>query len=94
MVNYICETCNKVFLQKGHFNDHKNKRKYPCKPNEVQINNEILKNPQIILKNPHNENKKNYVCNFCGYLSFRIDTNKNNISFDILFFKSSNKIIL
>jgi len=37
MVEYICKTCNKVFLQKGHLNDHNTKRKYPCKP--IVINN-------------------------------------------------------
>lgn len=30
MVTYICETCQKTFTQKGHLEDHKN-RKRPCK---------------------------------------------------------------
>lgn len=30
MVKYSCETCNKIFTQKGHLEDHKN-RKNPCK---------------------------------------------------------------
>jgi hypothetical protein len=30
MVKYICETCQKTFSQKGHFDDH-HKRKRPCK---------------------------------------------------------------
>ena len=30
MTKYICENCEKVFLQKGHFEEHKN-RKRPCK---------------------------------------------------------------
>lgn len=30
MVNYSCETCHKVFVQKGHFEAHQN-RKRPCK---------------------------------------------------------------
>ena len=29
MVNYICEKCNKVFSQKGHYDRHIN-RKYQC----------------------------------------------------------------
>ena len=30
MAKYICETCQKVFSQKGHLEDHNN-RKRPCK---------------------------------------------------------------
>lgn len=30
MVKYSCETCKKTFTQKGHLEDHKN-RKHPCK---------------------------------------------------------------
>jgi DNA (cytosine-5)-methyltransferase 1 len=34
MVKYSCETCQKTFTQKGHLEDH-NKRKRPCKKNNV-----------------------------------------------------------
>jgi DNA (cytosine-5)-methyltransferase 1 len=34
MTKYICETCQKVFSQKGHFEDHNN-RKRPCKKNNI-----------------------------------------------------------
>lgn len=34
MVTYICETCEKVFNQKGHYKSHK-ERKYPCKKNDT-----------------------------------------------------------
>lgn len=30
MVKYSCETCQKTFTQKGHLEDHQN-RKRPCK---------------------------------------------------------------
>lgn len=29
MVEYLCDVCNKVFAQKGHYDAHKN-RKRPC----------------------------------------------------------------
>ena len=34
MVKYICETCQKVFSQKGHLETHKN-RKRPCKKDNI-----------------------------------------------------------
>ncbi len=34
MVEYLCDVCNKVFIQKGHYDAHKN-RKRPCKKNTL-----------------------------------------------------------
>ena len=34
MIEYTCETCYKIFSQKGHYEDHKN-RKRPCKKNNI-----------------------------------------------------------
>ena len=34
MVGYTCDICDKVFVQKGHYNSHKG-RKRPCKKNDV-----------------------------------------------------------
>ncbi len=34
MVEYLCDICNKVFAQKGHYDAHKN-RKRPCKKNTL-----------------------------------------------------------
>jgi DNA adenine methylase len=34
MVTYTCENCNKVFMQKGHYETHK-ARKRPCKKNDT-----------------------------------------------------------
>ncbi len=34
MVTYTCDTCDKVFMQKGHYNSHK-ARKRPCKKNDL-----------------------------------------------------------
>lgn len=34
MVTYMCETCEKVFTQKGHYKSHK-ERKTPCKKNDL-----------------------------------------------------------
>jgi site-specific DNA-methyltransferase (adenine-specific) len=33
MVEYMCDICNKVFTQKGHYDAHHNK-KFPCKKNK------------------------------------------------------------
>ena len=33
---FICETCGKSFKQRGHYNNHMN-RKTPCKPIEDKI---------------------------------------------------------
>lgn len=42
MVKYSCETCQKVFTQKGHYNSHKN-RKRPCKKDNTIVEQELLK---------------------------------------------------
>lgn len=34
MVTYTCDTCDKVFMQKGHYDSHK-ARKRPCKKNDA-----------------------------------------------------------
>ncbi len=34
MVEYTCDTCDKVFAQKGHYDSHK-ARKRPCKKNDI-----------------------------------------------------------
>jgi DNA adenine methylase len=34
MVEYLCDVCNKIFTQKGHYDAHKN-RKRPCKKNTL-----------------------------------------------------------
>jgi len=39
---YICETCEKSFSQKGHYTNHQNRKK-PCKKKEHKITNEIKK---------------------------------------------------
>ena len=49
MVNYTCEICNKVFLQKGHFNDHVNKRKKLCKLNTILIPHIFLLSFYIVI---------------------------------------------
>ena len=37
MAKYTCETCHKIFAQKGHFESHQN-RKRPCKQdNTIEI---------------------------------------------------------
>lgn len=59
MVSYICETCQKVFKQKGHLESHKN-RKRPCKKDNIieelvekkvqdMMNKPIIKNDTTIL---------------------------------------------
>lgn len=57
---YTCETCGKVFSQKGHFTNHQ-KRKRPCKPIENKVIEqrvkeklqELSKNGEIEIKNKH-----------------------------------------
>ena len=45
MSNYICDTCFKDFKVKSHYDDHKLKRKKPCKPPyELFANLAILTN--------------------------------------------------
>jgi len=39
---YICEKCGKIFFQKCHFTNHKN-RKRPCKPIENKVIEEKVK---------------------------------------------------
>ena len=34
MVKYSCQTCQKTFTQKGHMEDHQN-RKRPCKKDDT-----------------------------------------------------------
>ena len=54
MVNYICDKCNKVFSQKGHYERHIN-RKYQCN----RKNSNYSKNRIIIPK-------MEYECIFCN----------------------------
>lgn len=42
MVKYVCQNCEKVFTQKGHYETHLN-RKRPCKKDETVINNVLQK---------------------------------------------------
>jgi len=41
MVKYTCETCHKTFTQKGHLEDHHN-RKRPCKKDDAIVEQEDL----------------------------------------------------
>lgn len=57
MVQYTCETCQKIFIQKGHFNAHM-KRKRPCKKNntieelvEQKVNEVLSKTNYGTIKN-------------------------------------------
>ena len=43
MVEYSCPTCSKLFKQKGHLNNHLN-RKTPCNPDNIHNINKIIKN--------------------------------------------------
>jgi DNA adenine methylase len=61
MVEYLCDICNKVFAQKGHYDAHKN-RKRPCKKNTliealiekkvIEILSKTTESQQIILTTP------------------------------------------
>jgi DNA adenine methylase len=65
---YICEKCGKVFLQKGHYTNHLN-RKTPCKPIKNKIIEEkvqekiqeLIENGEIEIKNKNliDKNKQN-----------------------------------
>ena len=43
MVEYSCPTCSKLFKQKGHLNNHLN-RKTPCNPDNINNINKIIEN--------------------------------------------------
>jgi hypothetical protein len=70
MVNYICEKCNKEFKQKGHYQDHLNK-KFPCKPKPI-----IIINTQ---ENLTYLDKSNLCCNFCKSVFNRRDNYKRHM---------------
>ena len=70
MVKYICEKCNKEFKQKGHYQDHLNK-KFPCKPKPI-----IIINTQ---ENLTNLDKNNLCCNFCKSVFNRRDNYKRHM---------------
>jgi len=53
MTKYICETCQKVFSQKGHLEDHNN-RKRPCKKDNT-IEALVEKKVQEVLSSKTNE---------------------------------------
>jgi DNA modification methylase len=53
MPDYICETCEKVFKQKGHLATH-NKRKNPCKKNDA-IEKIVEKKVQEVLSKTTDE---------------------------------------
>ena len=91
MVFYNCPNCNKIFTKKSHFLNHIEKKKNPCNTisenfilKNPQKSSKILKNPQKILKKSSLklEDKKKYQeyqCNFCNYLSTRIDNFKRHL---------------
>ena len=63
MVKYICNVCLKEFKQKGHFIDHTERRKNPCK----QINTNLQKLTEINNKTPKlTENTNNHNCDKCN----------------------------
>lgn len=56
MVIYTCQTCQKSFTQKGHFDDHQS-RKRPCKPNtqleaiiEQKVKDVLMSHSNNVLK--------------------------------------------
>ena len=60
MVKYSCETCQKIFTQKGHFEKHMS-RKRPCKKDNTldalieQKVQEALKKNEVVPKNNPSE---------------------------------------
>ena len=60
MVKYSCETCQKTFTQKGHLEDHQN-RKRPCKKDNT-IEDVVEASDQLNLKSISKEVTKYYLC--------------------------------
>jgi len=85
---YICINCDKTFKQKSGFTDHLN-RKNPCIKLTKNIHQDpptlhqiSLKSPQISSNFPQissnfpqisSKEKKEIMCNYCGYKTERID---------------------
>ena len=51
MVKYICNICKKDFNQKCHYVNHTEKKKYPCKPNNIIIIDKSLNMPKYAENN-------------------------------------------
>ena len=86
MVLYTCDNCKKVFNKKSNYLNHIEKKKNPCKANNIII----IDNPSIIHNNtPKNDifeenihqksTKKKHCCNFCQELFCRSDVLKKHL---------------
>ena len=78
---YTCITCDKTFKQKSGFTDHLSRKK-PCIKLTKNIHQDPSNVPQIssnlpqISSNLHQKSskeKKENICNYCGYNTERID---------------------
>ena len=104
MVKYICNVCLKEFKQKGHFIDHTERRKYPCKQN----NTNSQKITEVNIKTPDlTENKNEHSCNKCkkSFVNIyslkrhcdnycKVKKAKKLFNFNIRYFKSINSSFL
>jgi DNA (cytosine-5)-methyltransferase 1 len=88
MVNYSCETCQKVFSQKGHFEAHK-RRKTPCKKDntiealvEQKVQEALSKTnmgtPRQQSSMDCQQRKIRYIDLFCGLGAFHEAFNTNS----------------
>jgi uncharacterized C2H2 Zn-finger protein len=69
MVEYICNTCKKVYKHKSDYTKHLNK-KIPCKENPPNIR----QNPPNIRQNPPKKEEKRIMCMYCDKTFTRSDS--------------------
>jgi hypothetical protein len=99
MVNYICIKCNKIFLLRGDYLRHINKKKPCIIENNITINNNNLFTTEILLYNDNNqtviigEDKNNNQCEYCGKDYTRKDNLMRHIIRHCKKIKEQNQII-
>ena len=83
MVEYICETCNKIFNHKGHFTRHKN-RKISCKSENGIMNtnehkfDEIIDRKKCLNCNKSFSNRSSMIRHFRFHCKIKKNKNKND----------------
>ena len=77
MVTYTCETCNKVFNRKSSYENHTERKKYPCVVKTLYFKTtQTVPNPPIqLIQKPI----KIYKCTKCNYETVRTDNYNRHV---------------